>query len=194
MPQQTEYFEIFALLTVSKSCETELREFFCSWGVPEESVQSDMHLTVYHGQRPKPLSNQDRRTRHLHIQLNVSETRFMLLVPGGESKQSNRMPANEPVGIRLTRRNIAIEEIQNLRSEMIAIESMEGMSGRGRSSRWKNAFGSKHFQPHIKLLRPGNGLDEDLTKLATVFRSEFTTLDFDTLKINQRRPKSFRIR
>lgn len=55
----------------------------------------------------------------------------------------------------------------------------EVLGSRRPSTHKANAFGARHFQPHVALLRPGSGIDRDLTKLGTVFRQKMQSLTFD---------------
>ena len=174
----TNYPEVFALLWLTRRCENNIREFFTSWGIPERSVQRGMHLTVYYARRRLQIPQEYGKAQRVSIELNVSETRFMVLAPGGENPRPDLEPAERSVGIRLTKRNTAIEQIQELRSVMCTLERPEIIGRRKASTAWTNAFGARHYQPHIKLLRRGNEVDRDLTNLGAAFRMCFTTLEF----------------
>lgn len=54
------------------------------------------------------------------------------------------------------------------------------------STRWRSCFGARTYQPHIKLLRPGNEVDHDLTTLGEAFRMAFTTIEFGKFEVNVR--------
>ena len=96
-------------------------------------------------------------------------------------------PQERSVGIRLTKRNMAIDSIQELRQDMCALETPEVIGNRTKSTAWKSCFGARRYQPHIKLLKPGNGIDQDLTNLGATFRSCFSTFEFDkySIKVNK---------
>jgi hypothetical protein len=44
------------------------------------------------------------------------------------------------------------------------------------SNHIRNAFGARHFQPHITLLKKGFGLDRDLTKIGEAFRASISPI------------------
>lgn len=172
------YPEVYALLYLTRRCEANIAEFFHSWGVPEGSIQSGMHLTVYYARRKLPRLQDRQATRMLSIKADVDETRFMVLAPGGENPRPELEPARRSVGIRLTKRNIAIKKIQLLRQQMIALETSQVVGERKPSTKWTSCFGARHYQPHIKLLRPGSEVDQDLTTLGHHFRACFNTIEF----------------
>lgn len=146
-----------------------------------------MHLTVYYSRRLLPGLPVDGLSKKVFIEFNVAETRFMVFAPGGEVPQPGFDPQDRSVGIRLTKRNIAIDSIQELRQAMCALETPEVIGGRKKSTAWKSCFGPIRYQPHIKLLRPGSGIDRDLTDLGATFRSCFSTFEFDrySVKVNK---------
>lgn len=183
------YPEVYALLWLTRRCEANIAEFLTSWGVPAGSVQRGMHLTVYHARRLLPGLPDDRRTQRVSIDLNVSETRFMVLAPGGENPRPELEPAKRSVGIRLTKRNIAVERIQELRSAMCALETPETIGRRKPSTAWTSCFGSRHYQPHVKLLHPGSEIDRDLTDLGAAFRMCFSMLEFGKYEVTSRGPR-----
>ena len=44
-------------------------------------------------------------------------------------------------------------------------ETTEVTKNRKATTDWTNAFGARHYQPHIKLLQPGSGVDRDLARI-----------------------------
>ena len=184
------YPEVYALLWLSRRCETNIAEFLTSWGIAHGSIQRGMHLTVYYARRPLPGLLQNQPPRRVAIEADVMETRFMVLAPGGENPRPELEPAKRSVGIRLTKRNTAIEQIQVLRREMLLLETAQVVGQRKPSTAWTSCFGSRHYQPHIKLLRPGSEIDRDLTSIGKYFRACFKTIEFGKYKINTRLPTS----
>ena len=67
--------------------------------------------------------------------------------------------------VSIQRKNIAQPEILRLRERLHIHETPEVLGSRRRSTHSFDAFGARHFQPHMALLRPGNGIDRDLKKL-----------------------------
>ena len=57
---------------------------------------------------------------------------------------------------------------------------------RQRTSDWKNAFGSSHFQAHIVMIRPGSNIDKNLTLIGKVFRKELKYIYFNKFEIKER--------
>ena len=177
------YPEVYALLWLTRRCEANIVDFLRLWGIPEGSIQRGMHLTVYYARRLLPGLSQHEPSRRVSIDADVKETRFMVLAPGGENPRPQLQPAKRSVGVRLTKRNTAIERIQALRRELIALETSRVVGRRKPSTAWTSCFGSRHYQPHIKLLRPGSEIDRDLTSIGENFRKCFTTIEFGKYKI-----------
>lgn len=180
---RTSHPEVYALLWLTRRSEDKIVEYFRSWGIPEGSIYLGMHLTVYYARRLLPGLPRRQIARAVSIEADVKETRFMVLAPGGENPRPDLEPAKGSVGIRLTKRNTAIEEIQALRREMISLETPQVVGQRKPSTRWTSCFGYRHYQPHIKLLRPGSEIDPDLTSIGKYFRMSFTTIEFGKYKI-----------
>ena len=122
------------------------------------------------------------------------ETRFMPLAPGGEIPRPHIDPAKKPVGVCLTRRNQAIDEIRALRSEMCELETPEVVGERQPSTAWKSCFGAKRYQPHIVFLRPESGIDRDLHPLGASFRSQIQKIEFNKYEVITRMPPGNRLR
>ena len=62
-------------------------------------------------------------------------------------------------------------------------ETTEVTKSRKATTDWTNAFGARHYQPHIKLLKPGSGVDRDLTKIGDMFRDRIGRIDFGKFEI-----------
>jgi hypothetical protein len=82
----------------------------------------------------------------------------MILAPGGENPRPELEPSQRSVGIRLAKRNHAIDKIQHLRARIYRLETPAVIGERKRTSAWTNCFEPRHYEPHIKLLRPGSGI------------------------------------
>ena len=186
-------FSINALLWLARESEEEVRRCLIDrCDVPEEAVQRGMHLTVYHGRRPLP--GVPLGSKAISIRAECSETRFMVFAPGGENPKPNLEPGLRSVGIRLTKRNSAMPQILELRRSVASHETEEVVRGRTRTTDWRNAFGARDFQPHIKLIRPGSGIDRNLTVLGEILRAELSHFRFDRfeMKTGTRQPGSRR--
>ena len=149
--------------------------------IPRRAIQPNLHLTVYHGRRPLPGLTPGGWDNH--IVADSLETRSMVLAPGGENPRPELKPRRRSVGIRLTKRNQAIGQIQSLRASIFRLETQDIISGRKRTSAWKSCFGARHYQPHIKLLHPGSKIEGDLKKLGDVFRSGINQIEFDRFEV-----------
>ena len=179
-------YEVNAILKVSKQCETLIKVFFdevCN--VKPNRIKPDLHLTVYHGRRRLPGLCEN--TVPVNIEIATNETRFMVLAPGGENPRSELDPGTLSVGVRVTKRNRAIEEIQRLRKYVFGFESNEIIGNRKATTAWTNCFGSRRYQPHIHLLRPWSKIPRDLTALGELFRSEIECVYLDQFQIESRR-------
>lgn len=175
------HYRVNAFLWLSKDSEREIGEFLIGKGVPKSAIQRGMHLTLYHGRRP--LSGLKVGSSTASIQADLGETRFMVLAPGGENPRPELEPQLRSIGIRLTRRNKCIPQILDLRRSIYALETVEAVRGRKRTTDWVNAFGARHFQPHVKLMWPGNRLDRHLSNIGELLRAAIKTIEFDQFEI-----------
>ena len=175
-------YEIYALLWVSRRSTNIIRDLLsCECKIPVKAIERKLHLTVYHGRRKLP--GLTSYSRAVSIVADSLETRFMVFAPGGENPRPGLEPSRRSVGIRLTRRNQAIEGIQNLRTDISRFETKDVIGSRKPTSAWTNCFGARHYQPHIKLLHPGSKIDYNLTKLGEIFRSEINEIEFDRFQV-----------
>ena len=188
------YPTVYAMLWVSRRSVARIAEFFVSEGIPKTSIEPRMHLTVYQADCLLPDSPVGTQTRRVRIEADVEETRFMVFAPGGIVPQPNIDPAKKSVGIRLRKPNQAIDAIQALRRQMCQLETPEVIGNRQRSTAWKSCFGAREYLPHVVFLRPGSGVDRDLTPLGTSFRSQSRTIEFDRYQVITRLPPSDRLR
>ena len=136
---QTHNYEVNAMLRVSASSKQRIKAFFIDhYGIKPNRLQSYMHLTVYHGRRRLPGLYE--YSRPIHITVPITETRFMVLVPGGENPRKGIDPRSHSVGIRLTKRNSAIPEIQQLRRNIYCMETEEVIGTRKPTTAWDQLF------------------------------------------------------
>ena len=188
MPTQgprSHLYEINAMLRVSASSEDQIRAFFSEViGVKKKSLLSDLHLTVYPGRRPIPGLREGKQV--VRIVADTTEIRFMPLAPGGENPRDDINPRTHPLGIRFTKRNTAIEQIQILRQQIIRLETKVVRGTRNPTTAWRNAFGSRRYEPHVSLLRPWYKIKESIAEIGTRFREEIQEIEFDVYQIEAR--------
>ena len=182
---RTHNYEVNAMLRVAETSAALIRAFFVeAYGVKPSRLASGLHLTIYHGRRPLPGINET--SRPLRITANTAETRFMVLAPGGENPRDDLDPRSQSLGIRIMRRNPAITDIQSLRRAVYRLETDWVIRSRSRTTAWRNCFGSRHYQPHIQLLRPWHKISPPLTQVGARFRSEISEIHFDRFEIEFR--------
>ena len=185
MGPRTHAYEINAMLQVSEESVQQVQDFFSqNYGLKSNRIQTNMHLTVYHARRKLPGLHE--ASDPVKIIADVRETRFMVLAPGGENPRDELDPRKHSIGIRLTRRNSAIPEIQKLRQHFLRLEAKEPFGTRKHSTSWTNSFGSRNYQPHVQLLRPWHRLDEQLSLVGVHFREQIRDIEFDSLVIEER--------
>ena len=185
---------VYAMLRVSRKSVARIAGFLASEGIPQAAIETRMHLTVYYAGCLLPGLPNGKQSRRVAIEADVAETRFMVFAPGGIVAQPHIDPATKSVGIRLTRRNQAIDAIQALRRQMCDMETPEVIGYRRPSTAWKSCFGAKEYLPHVLLLRPGSGVDRNLTPLGKAFRSRIRTIGFDRYEVKTRMPPGDRLR
>ena len=145
-------------------------------------VISRMHLTFYHSQVLIPEIHPTEKD--IYLILPASETRFMVMIAGGENPIPGVDPGMNKVGIRIQHRSSVLEDIFEMRNELTRFETPEIIGDRSPSSRKKSAFGARYFQPHMSLLKPGSGIGSDLTIVGKLFREKMGDLVFDKYKID----------
>jgi len=183
---RSKVYNIYALLWIDRDSEKEISNVLKKkCGISEEYIQRGMHLTIYHGKRKLPRIKPS--TTYEIIKSNVNETRFMVFAPGGENPRKDIDPIKRPVGIRLTRRNIAIPRILELRRSIYKHENQTPIKNwKQKTSDWKNAFGSSHYQAHMTIIRPGSNVNKKLTVLGNIFRKELKNIYFRKFEIKER--------
>ena len=175
-------FEIWAQMNVSKKSVEEIRYFFRSeWKIPLDYLLSNLHLTVYYSRRPLPDLKSLKES--CHLVLDTNETRFMVQAPGGENPRQNLIPGLRKVGIRVQRASPFFDDILAYRSFFYPLESSIKIGNRSRTNNRRNAFGARHFQPHITLLKGGSGIQTDLTEVGISFRDAVPEIYFDSYTI-----------
>ena len=179
-------YSLYALLWIDRDSEKEIADVLINkCGVEKDHVQRGMHVTIYHSRRKLVGLKHD--TLYESIKADVAETRFMVFAPGGENPRKDINPNKRPLGIRLTKRNIAIPRLLELRRSFFKYENDNVLSNRRqRTSDWKNAFGSSHFQAHIVMIRPRNNIDKNLTFIGKIFRKELKYIYFNKFEIKER--------
>ena len=179
-------YSLYSLLWIDRESEKEITDVLkYKCGVDEGNIQRRMHLTIYHSRRR--LINVKRSKSYEIIKADVKETRFMVLAPGGENPRKNINPNKCPIGIRLTRRNIAMPRLLQIRRSFYRHENEYVLRNRRhKTSDKKNAFGSNHFQPHILMIRPDNKINQNLTDIGKIFRKELKYIYFNKFEIKDR--------
>ena len=178
-------YEITAKLRVSENDEERIREFLSKiLRVKGNRLLSGLHLTVYQARRP--LAGLHDTSQFVSLAVPTVETRFMTLVPGGENPRDGVDSRTAPIGIRVTRRNPAISEIQRLRANCFQFETREAIGVRKRTTAWTNCFGSRNYQPHIQLLKEYHKIAIPLGEVGDLFRSEIQEIRFDEFQVETR--------
>ncbi|MCY4046567.1 MAG: hypothetical protein OXF42_00430 [Candidatus Dadabacteria bacterium] len=174
--------EVWASLILCDRDQKRIKKFLVSdFGLKEKSVVKEMHLTVYHSRRlfrgVYPLSES------ASVELDVGDTRFMVMISGGENPRVGVKPGDKRIGIRVQKRSKTRNIVDQYRSCLTALESQDILGKRKRSTRSHNAFGAKSFQPHMTLLLPGSGIGQDLREIGIAFRKTLGLLVFDRFSV-----------
>ncbi len=175
--------EVWAQLILSKPDCKKIRDFLHSeFGVRSEYFMPRMHLTVYHARRP--MHGVANRRERANVEVSASDTRFMLLAPGGENPRPDLDPCHHKVGIRIHRKSAAYREILHFRERLLVHETRDVLGQRRPSTAKRNAFGARSFQPHVAILRLGVEIPHDLKEIGTCFRETIGKLLFDRFEIH----------
>ena len=175
-------YDIHAFLRVSQVCEDRLKDFLqgvCD--VRPSAMWNDLHLTICQGRLRLPGLHE--QTRRVQISDNTDEMRFMVLKSGGINPQPGINPRQHAIGIRLTRRNEAMQCINVLRQEMIEYERRRDIIGRKRSTLKHNAFGPKEYVPHVKLLNRDNRISLELPPIREQFKHNIENIEFTHFEV-----------
>ena len=175
----------YAAVYLSQSDSDAIYDFLSyGWGIQPGTISRNLHVTLYSSPMRLPELRSSRE--EVRIDCDISETRFMLMAPGGENPRPEISSAFNKVGIRFTRRNVGIESIQNLRRRVCYYETPEILGRRRPSTHTHNAFGAREFQPHMTLLKPGAKIGADLYEIGAAFRRHFQYICLDNfvVKVN----------
>jgi hypothetical protein len=181
-------FEVWAYLNPSSTDEERIRNLLIQTiGLPAKYVVRRMHLTVYHARRRLP--DLEALTEDASVLLPAQDIRFMVRAPGGENPRPELDPSANKVGVRVHKQSSAGPLIQSYRARLLAYETPTVLGDRKPSTARTSAFGARHFQPHMTLLRSGSGIERDLTMIGEEFRRSFDVFKFDmfTIKLVDRR-------
>lgn len=184
MSSPKEHPVVYALLWLTHESESQIADFLLSHGIDPTSVQRGMHLTVYHARRQ--LHGLCIENRPVTITADMAETRLMVMAPGGERPRDDLDPRRQSVGIRLTKRNRAIDQIQALRREIYRLETPAVLGARKPSTPWTNAFGARWYQPHIKVIGPHAGVPRDLSLIGEALRTSLQEIQFGAFEVRYR--------
>jgi hypothetical protein len=177
-------FEVWAQLLLSDKDVARVREFLSQgMGIKPKYVVSRLHMTLYHARRPMP--DLVVGVEEVNVIVPASQTRFMVMAPGGENPRPEFEPAKRKVGIRVQKQSQAMPQLQALRRRLIRHETPAVLGRRERSTARTSAFGARSFQPHMTLIRAGSGIQFDLKPLGDAFRSAIDELRFDRYLIEQ---------
>lgn len=173
------------VLFVAGESSKAIESFFVEeLGINPKYLHSKLHLTVYHARRR--LSGLDSYQEPHRAEVATSDLRFMVMAPGGENRRPELTPSDSHVGVRIRRTSSAIANIRELRSRFYKFETDKVLAGRSPSNHVRNAFGARSYQPHLTLIKPGSGLDSDLTKIGDAFRSAVNEIVFDKFVVRCR--------
>ena len=175
---------VWAILHVAEDSEREIRAFFIEHElIKPRLVRTALHLTVYHARRPLGLRVFN---EPVSIEIAPAALRLMTMTPGGENPRPDLDPARASIGARLQRADPGCQSILQLRQQFYPFETSQVLKNRPPSTARSNAFGARHYQPHITLLRPKTGIDRDLTMLGDRLRATIPPIRFDRLTVTTR--------
>jgi hypothetical protein len=179
-------FEVWAQFRVARKSVLEIHDFFCAeYKISPQFLIPNLHLTIYHSRRPMP--GVEELIKSCHLSIDTLETRFMVLAPGGENPRQDLIPAEKKVGIRIHKSSKFRDKILEYRKQFFLHETPRVLGIRKPSSKSRNAFGARSFQPHIAILKSGSRITADLTGVGDNFRDFVQEIHFDKFIINKRR-------
>ncbi|MES2780836.1 MAG: hypothetical protein V4651_13165 [Bacteroidota bacterium] len=177
-------FEIWAQLCVSRTCINEIHSFFRSeYKVEPEYLIQNLHLTIYHARRP--MQNLSELRQNCNLSIDTLDTRFMVLAPGGENPRPDIIQEKQKIGIRIKKSSNFRNVIEQYRDSLIEHETPHLLGNRKPSIRTRNAFGARNFQPHIAIIKSGNGIVTDLSEIGDNFRDFVQEIKFDKFIIHK---------
>lgn len=176
---------IWAMAFLEPQSEEMLRKFFVDQcGVKQRLVVRDMHCTVYHARRP--IAEVANNEEPIDIWIPGPELRMMTLAPGGENPRPEIDTTKSPIGMRIRRASGASDPLEKLRNRFVSLETDTVLGNRLPSNRLRSAFGARHYQPHIAVLRAKSLSDPDLSKIGFLLRSQVHGIKFDRLVVRYR--------
>jgi hypothetical protein len=173
--------ELWAKLILSDEDTARIHRFFVS-EFEARRVLRNMHITVYHSRRP--IRGVESHSEPARVILPASETRFMVMSPGGEHPRPELDPSELTVGIRVHKQSSALPSILEFRRRLLKLETQRVLGRRAPSTDKSSAFGARFYQPHLSILRPGSEIDRDLSVLGRRFRETLGDLIFDTFAVD----------
>jgi hypothetical protein len=177
-------YEVWCQLYVSKKSTEEIHKFFRDeYNLSPELLIKNLHLTIYHCRRPMPSLEELNESCHLYV--DTLDTRFMVLAPGGENSKPSIIPSLHKIGIRIKKASDFRAAIDRYRNSAIKHENHKILKSRLPSTKTKSAFGARSFQPHIAIIKSGNGLNINLLEIGTNFRDFVQEIKFDRFVITK---------
>lgn len=181
--KQLDTTEVWAQLLLSANDSARVQDFFLKViGVQRRCLVRAMHITVYYSRRPMPGLEPVSEPASLIIP--AQDMRFMVMAPGGENSRPELDPASRKIGVRVHKPSTATPHIRAYRDRLLKHETEAVLGKRAASTHATNAFGARHFQPHMSVLRAGSGVDRDLRTIGDQFRESLGSLTFDTFCID----------
>lgn len=179
-------FEVWAYFCLSSKSEEEIHSFFANeFDIAPDLIERRMHLTIYHARRP--MFELQEIHKPCRFSVDTMDLRFMVMAPGGENPRRELDPGKRKVGVRIIKSSSFRERIYEYRNEILTYENEKVLGNRKPSTNTKNAFGARHFQPHITLLRAGTCIDRDLTIMGDAFRDAIPAISFSKYVIRKRK-------
>lgn len=179
-------FEVWGQFRVSQKSVRDIHDFFREeLDIHPQFLIPNLHLTIYHSRRPMPDLKEFAKGCRLCI--DTLDTRFMVLAPGGENPRPYLIPGKRKVGIRIKKTSQFRSKIDEYRNLLIAHETPSVLGKRKPSTKSRNAFGARNFQPHIAILKAGSGIGRDLTKVGEAFREVIAEIYFDRFMVQKKR-------
>lgn len=176
---------VWVTALLSRRSESMLRDVFLKvLKFPHDAIKKDMHVTIYHARRHLPGLGNSRES--ISVVVPGSELRAMAMAPGDENPRADVDPRTCMIGLRIRRANGATTEIEVLRSRYYSFETKEVLGIRVPSNRLRSAFGARHFQPHVSVLRSGSVADTNLSILGEAIRSHVDHITLDRLVVSLR--------
>lgn len=178
-------YSVWAMLFLAKESEKAIHRFLTQqMGLRRTLLHERVHLSVYHARRA--LDGPTNYEESVAIEVPAEDLRFMAMTPGGENPRPEIDPARCHVGVRVKRSSSATQRIRAFRSRFFPLETLDVIGVGQPSDHKRNAFGARHFQPHVTLIRPNNGLNRDLKEIGTAFRSALAAIRFDRFVVKCR--------